>query len=118
MGTWPSATAERLAALPAQRTAAGLSASSDSPANLVNPVSPELQRAVDQHSRRLQRCETALGLLDPRLVLQRGYVLLTNAQRPTPNAQRQAITHAHQVTPGQALRVTLADGELGLMVDG
>ena len=46
------------------------------------------------------------------------YCPTPNAQRPTPNAQRQAITHAHQVTPGQALRVTLADGEPGLTVDG
>lgn len=69
-----------------------------------------VHRAVEQHSRRLQRCETALGLLDPRLVLQRGYALLTNAKG-------QAITHAHQVTPGQALRATLADGELELSVN-
>lgn len=70
-----------------------------------------LERAVDQHSRRLQRCETALGLLDPRWVLQRGYALLTNAQG-------QAVTHVHQVIPGQALRAALADGELGLTVNG
>ena len=69
-----------------------------------------LQRAVDQHSRRLQRCETSLGLLDPRLVLERGYAFLTDTQGL-------AITRASQARPGQALRATLADGELGLTVD-
>lgn len=69
-----------------------------------------LQRAVDRHSRRLQRCETWLGLLDPRLVLERGYAFLSDTQGL-------AITRASQARPGQALRATLADGELGLTVD-
>ncbi|MDZ4186545.1 MAG: exodeoxyribonuclease VII large subunit [Hydrogenophaga sp.] len=68
-----------------------------------------LQRAVEQNSRRLQRCETSLGLLDPHLVLERGYAFLTDTQG-------QAITQTHQVTPGQVLRAVLADGELGLTV--
>lgn len=70
-----------------------------------------LQRALQQQRQRLQRCETALALLDPRLVLERGYALLTDAHG-------QAITRAHQVQPAQALRARLADGELGLVVDG
>ncbi|MDO9603756.1 exodeoxyribonuclease VII large subunit [Hydrogenophaga sp.] len=69
-----------------------------------------LQRAVDRHSRRLQRCETSLGLLDPRVVLERGYAFLSDTQGL-------AITRASQARPGQALRATLADGELGLTVD-
>lgn len=69
-----------------------------------------LQRAMNQHSRRVQQCETALGLLDPRLVLERGYAFLTDEQGL-------AITRTTQARPGQALRATLADGELGLTVD-
>ena len=69
-----------------------------------------LRRAQEQHSGRLQRLEAALGLLDPRLVLERGYTFLTDAQG-------QAVTRAAQARAGQALRATLADGELGLTVD-
>lgn len=69
-----------------------------------------LQRSLQQHSRRLQQCETALGLLDPRLVLERGYAFLTDAQGL-------AITHVDQAQPGQPVRATLADGVLGLTVD-
>jgi exodeoxyribonuclease VII large subunit len=69
-----------------------------------------LQRAVELQNRRLQRFDTALGLLDPRLVLERGYAFLTDAQGL-------AMTRATQARPGQALRATLADGELELTVD-
>ncbi len=68
------------------------------------------QRALERQAVRLQRCEVALGMLDPRLVLQRGYAFLTDGQG-------HALTRAAQATPGQALRATLADGELGLRVD-
>lgn len=68
------------------------------------------QRALDRQQARLQRCEVALGMLDPRLVLQRGYAFLTSQDG-------QALTRADQAVPGQALRATLADGELGLHVD-
>ena len=51
-----------------------------------------------------------MELLDPRLVLQRGYALLTDeAGRP--------ITSARQTHPGQALLATLADGEVALTVE-
>lgn len=69
-----------------------------------------LRRSRDHQSMRLQRCDTALGLLDPHLVLERGYVFLTDVHGL-------AITRAAQAHPGQALRATLADGELGLTVD-
>ncbi|MGE0098987.1 MAG: exodeoxyribonuclease VII large subunit [Hydrogenophaga sp.] len=68
------------------------------------------QRALERQQIRLQRCEVALGMLDPRLVLHRGYAFLTNEAG-------EAITRAVQVEPGQALRATLADGEIGLHVD-
>jgi len=68
------------------------------------------QRALDGQSTRLQRAEVALGMLDPRLVLQRGYAFLTDEQG-------RALTRATQASPGQAVRATLTDGELGLHVD-
>ncbi|WP_439519443.1 exodeoxyribonuclease VII large subunit [Hydrogenophaga sp.] len=68
------------------------------------------QRALDRQNTRLQRAEVALGMLDPRLVLQRGYAFLTDEQG-------RALTRATQASPGQAVRATLADGELGLRVD-
>ncbi len=68
------------------------------------------QRAVERLSERLQRCEMALGLLDPRLVLQRGYAFLADSEG-------RALTRAAQASPGQALRATLADGDLRLHVD-
>lgn len=68
------------------------------------------QRALDRQQARLQRCEVALGMLDPRLVLQRGYAFLTTEDG-------HALTLAAQAVPGQPVRATLADGELGLHVD-
>ena len=66
-----------------------------------------LQRSLEQQRQRLQRSEHALGLLDPRLVLQRGYAWLSDAQGT-------AVTRAVQVQPGQSLIATLADGTLDL----
>ena len=54
-------------------------------------------------AQRLQRAELRLSLLDPRLVLQRGYAWLQDADG-------QPITRAAQAEPGQRLRATLADG--------
>ncbi len=73
-------------------------------------VPQALRRAMDAQRLRLQRGQTALSLLDPQLVLQRGYAFLTDEHGT-------AITLAAQARPGQALRATLADGELGLHVD-
>jgi len=57
----------------------------------------------------LDRHRMRLELLDPRLVLQRGYALLTDLDGA-------AITSAAQTRTGQALRATLADGEVDLTV--
>jgi len=70
-----------------------------------------VQRALERQQIRLRRGEEALGMLDPRLVLQRGYAFLSNDEG-------QALTSTAQASPGQAVRATLADGELGLHVDG
>ena len=61
-------------------------------------------------TRQGERLELRLQLLDPRLVLQRGYALLTDADSGRP------VTSVGQVQPGQALQAALADGEVDLQV--
>ncbi len=69
---------------------------------------PRLQaQALAAQSVRLAQAQTRLELLDPRLVLQRGYAWLED------DAGR-AVTQAAQVVPGQKLVATLADGRVGL----
>jgi exodeoxyribonuclease VII large subunit len=65
---------------------------------------------LTQGTRRLERLDLRLQLLDPRLVLQRGYALLTQADSGRP------VTSVRQVHPGQALRAALADGEVDVRV--
>lgn len=57
----------------------------------------------------LQRAGLRLGLLDPTLVLQRGYAWLRNRGGDT-------ITSVRQTQVGESLTATLADGELDLTV--
>ena len=58
---------------------------------------------------RLERAALRLSLLDPRLVLERGYAWLEDeAGRP--------VTRAAQAQPGQRLAATLADGKVDLSV--
>lgn len=64
-----------------------------------------LQRSGD----RLHRVELRLHLLDPRLVLQRGYALLTDEAGTV-------ISRAAQARVGQDLKAMLAEGELDLTV--
>ncbi|MBX9834874.1 MAG: exodeoxyribonuclease VII large subunit, partial [Burkholderiaceae bacterium] len=54
---------------------------------------------------RLERVALRLQLLDPRLLLQRGYALLTDGNGT-------AVTSVQQAPVGATLRATLADGEL------
>jgi exodeoxyribonuclease VII large subunit len=69
-----------------------------------------LRRAMDAHRRHLQRSELSLGMLDPQLVLERGYAFLTDVQG-------RALTRAAQAQAGQALTATLADGALNVRVE-
>jgi exodeoxyribonuclease VII large subunit len=78
--------------------------------SLALTLPPTLQRAMRQHEDRWQRQAAALALLDPQLVLERGYAYLTDAEGV-------AITRIAQTRPGQAIRAKLSDGELGLTVD-
>lgn len=68
-----------------------------------------LSGAMQQQQRRLERAELRLEPLDPKLVLQRGYAWLADMQG-------QAVTSARATRTGQALRATLADGEVDLTV--
>jgi exodeoxyribonuclease VII large subunit len=72
---------------------------------LKHAVQSRLQRA----SQLFDRSRLRLELLDPRLVLERGYALLTTEAG-------QPVSSVHQTHPGQALRATLADGEVALTV--
>jgi exodeoxyribonuclease VII large subunit len=72
-----------------------------------------LQGAVQRRSQRqhdrLHRAELRLQLLDPKLVLQRGYALLTDEHGGV-------VRSAAQTRPGQPLRAALAEGEVDLTV--
>ena len=68
-----------------------------------------LVRQHESAQQRLERAALRLSLLDPQLVLERGYAWLEDADgRP--------VTRASQTTPGQALAATLADGKVDLTV--
>jgi exodeoxyribonuclease VII large subunit len=58
---------------------------------------------------RLHRAALRLELLDPKLVLQRGFAWLSDADG-------HAVTSVAQTTEGQALQATLADGVVDLRV--
>jgi exodeoxyribonuclease VII large subunit len=64
---------------------------------------------IDHDTRVLERHATRMELLDPKLVLQRGYALL-RAGDGTP------ITSAQRTHPGDSVTATLADGEVDLTV--
>jgi exodeoxyribonuclease VII large subunit len=64
---------------------------------------------VQQHRQRLARAALSLASVDPHRVLERGYAWLSDEHG-------QALTHAAQFQPGQAVRATLADGEVQLSV--
>ena len=69
----------------------------------------KMQRHLDTLGQRLERAALRLQLLDPQLVLRRGYALLTDAQGQVVHSVRQAPLGAH-------LRATLADGDIDLTV--
>ena len=64
---------------------------------------------VPQRAQRLERAALRLSSVDPRQVLERGYAWLSDEHG-------QALTHAAQFQPGQAVRATLADGDVPLTV--
>ena len=68
-----------------------------------------MRRGLGRRADHLARMELRLQLLDPRLVLQRGYALLTDAEG-------HPVTEARSAPPGTALQAQLADGSLDLVV--
>ena len=68
-----------------------------------------LQRAWQQQAQRLERASLRLNLLDPHLVLARGYAMLSDEQGNT-------IASCQQTAPGQAVKATLVDGTVDLRV--
>lgn len=67
------------------------------------------QRNLEQQKQALDRIDLRLQLLDPRLVLQRGYALLTDEQG-------RAVTQVRQAVPGAALKAQLSDGVVDVVV--
>ena len=70
---------------------------------------PILWRTWQRSQDRTQRAALRLGLLDPSLVLKRGYAWLTLESGHT-------LTSAAQAHPGQRVRASLTDGTVELMV--
>ncbi len=69
----------------------------------------KLQRRLAQHREGLDRAALRLNLLDPRLVLQRGYALITDTEG-------RAVTSVRQAPAGAALTAKLADGAVDVTV--
>lgn len=68
-----------------------------------------LQRGIERRHHRLLRAQSQLALLDPKLVLQRGYAWLVDEAGRT-------ITDPAQTHPGQLVKATLSSGTLNLQV--
>lgn len=68
-----------------------------------------LHNTLAMQVQRLQRASLRLPLLDPRLVLSRGYAWLTDGQGQT-------VVRSDQVRPGQALQAVLAKGAVDVTV--
>ena len=67
------------------------------------------QRDLQRRRVRLDHVQAQLTLLDPTLVLQRGYALIADAQG-------HAVTSVHQLASGQPVTARLADGTADLTV--
>ena len=77
--------------------------------DMLGELTERVRGALDQHKRRIEQAQLRLQLLDPRLVLQRGYAWLSDMHG-------QPLTRALALHPGQAVRATLCDGEVDLTV--
>ncbi len=68
-----------------------------------------LARDLERRHGRVEQLEGQLKLLDPTLVLQRGYALITDANG-------HAVTSVQELKPGQDVSARLADGQIDLTV--
>ncbi|MBU2409862.1 MAG: exodeoxyribonuclease VII large subunit, partial [Gammaproteobacteria bacterium] len=71
----------------------------------------QVERSLAAHAERLDRNALRLRLLDPALVLKRGYAWLTDTNGV-------AVTSVGALAPGDHVRAQLADGSADLTVDG
>jgi exodeoxyribonuclease VII large subunit len=78
-------------------------------ATLTSGLARGVQQTPATARERLHRAALRLELLDPKLVLQRGFAWLSDANG-------QAVTSVAQTSEGQALEATLADGVVELRV--
>jgi exodeoxyribonuclease VII large subunit len=78
-------------------------------ATLTSGLARGVQQTPATARERLHRAALRLDLLDPKLVLQRGFAWLSDADG-------HAVTSVAQTTEGQALQATLADGVVDLRV--
>ncbi len=69
-----------------------------------------LQQALQKHHQRLDRAALRLELLDPGLVLARGYAWLSDQQGQT-------LSHCRQFEAGQSVQAILVDGTVDLTVN-
>lgn len=76
---------------------------------LQRQLPPALNHGLQRQSERLERAHLRLNLLDPHVVLQRGYAWLSDSAGQT-------VSSCGQTTPGQAIKATLADGTVDLTV--
>ena len=76
---------------------------------IANAVAEPAEISHVTHAGAAGAVRAGLGMLDPQLVLQRGYAWLADEAGAT-------VVDAAQVTTGQALRATLAKGQIGLVV--
>jgi len=72
-----------------------------------NNIAVGIAHALSQY--RLERVALRMRLLDPALVLQRGYAWLTDSGG-------RAVVSTAQLAPGDAVKARLADGEVDLTV--
>lgn len=87
----------------------GLQREKSSLQSLGQALPQALGQSLQQQQRRLERAGLRLDPLDPHLVLQRGYAWLADMQG-------KAVTRVSATHAGQALKATLADGEVDLTV--
>ncbi|MRD48431.1 exodeoxyribonuclease VII large subunit [Caenimonas koreensis DSM 17982] len=76
---------------------------------LAPQVASAVRTRLEQDGRLLDRAQLRLELLDPKLVLQRGYALLEDADG-------RAVTSVGATHPGQRIKASLADGTVDLTV--
>ncbi|WP_019703160.1 exodeoxyribonuclease VII large subunit [Paracidovorax avenae] len=76
---------------------------------LADRLPKAVAQGVARQAQRLDHAALRLELLDPRLVLQRGYALLTDSEGLP-------VTRTAQVRTGDAVRAAVSDGEIDLTV--